>query len=254
MTNYSIYTAPTVDVSINKSRVKRYTVSSKPSYYLQDGQEFQLELFNPTDKTIAADILINGQSEQQGHLVIRPGQRIFLDRYLGSPKKFKFTTYEVGNTKEINNAIKNNGNISVLFYNEIVYDNTISYQPYSYQPYTYTTHVYDGTTSTTAGTNISSLIGGSSFYTTSCGVNTTLTNTKKQKTGIIEKGGLSDQQFTNVDLVFSTIPFHTAELKLLPISARLIEATDLNVARYCTNCGKKINHTHKYCSNCGVKL
>lgn len=111
--------APTANIAVNKSRLKVYNKKGDmPTYYLQKGQEFQIELFNPTTDTILAKITLNGNEISQGGLVLNPGQRVFLDRYLDVAKKFMFDTYEVSNTQEVREAIANNGDFKVQFYRE----------------------------------------------------------------------------------------------------------------------------------------
>ena len=111
---------PTANIAVNKSRLKVYKKNGDlPTYYLQKGQEFQIELFNPTTDTILAKITLNGNVISQGGLVLNPGQRVFLDRYLDVAKKFLFDTYEVANTEEVKEAIVNNGDFKVQFYREL---------------------------------------------------------------------------------------------------------------------------------------
>ena len=111
---------PTANLAVNKSRVKLYNKEGDlPTYYLQKGQEFQIELFNPTTDTVLAKITLNGNIISQGGLVLNPGQIVFLDRYLDVAKKFLFDTYEVANTQEVKEAIENNGDFKVEFYREI---------------------------------------------------------------------------------------------------------------------------------------
>ena len=109
-------------VAINKSLLKEY---DNRVVYLKDGDEFQIQLFNPKTYTIAAEISINGVSCGT-KLVLRPGERVWLERYFDCPNKFKFTTYEVDNTPEVEYAIKNNGKIVVKFYAETIKRNTLS--------------------------------------------------------------------------------------------------------------------------------
>jgi len=117
--NYVAPKAPTANIAVNKSRLKVYNKKGDmPTYYLQKGQEFQIELFNPTTDTILAKITLNGNEISQGGLVLNPGQRVFLDRYLDVAKKFMFDTYEVSNTQEVREAIANNGDFKVQFYRE----------------------------------------------------------------------------------------------------------------------------------------
>lgn len=111
---------PTANIAVNKSRLKVYSeAGSMPVYYLKKGQEFQIELFNPTSDTIMAKIQLNSKSISQGGLVLRPGERVFLDRYLDVAKKFMFDTYEVSaNNEEVKKAIENNGDFKVEFFRE----------------------------------------------------------------------------------------------------------------------------------------
>lgn len=117
--NYVAPKVPTANLAVNKSRVKLYNKQGDlPTYYLQKGQEFQIELFNPTRESILAKITLNGNVISQGGLVLNPGQRVFLDRYLDVAKKFLFDTYEVANTQEVKESIVNNGDFMVQFYRE----------------------------------------------------------------------------------------------------------------------------------------
>lgn len=109
---------PSAQICINKSRLKLYHKETNPTYYLQKGQEFQIELFNPTSDTILAKIQLNGKHISQGGLVLRPGERVFLERYLDVARRFLFDTYEVANTAEVRKAIEDNGDFKVDFYKE----------------------------------------------------------------------------------------------------------------------------------------
>lgn len=125
-------TVPTANIAVNKSRIKVYTKEGEmPSYYLQSGQEFQIEIFNPTTEVVLAKITLNNKALSQGGLVLNPGQRVFLDRYLDVAKKFLFDTYEVENTNEVKKAIENNGDVKVEFFRERIqqyYSGTLTLQ------------------------------------------------------------------------------------------------------------------------------
>lgn len=112
-------------LAVNKSILKEYqTAKSNRTVYLKNGTEFQLQLFNTLTFTICADIYINDEKIPNS-LVIKPGQRVWLERYLDRAKKFLYETYEVENgNAAVEAAIKNNGLIKVKFYREDINKNT----------------------------------------------------------------------------------------------------------------------------------
>lgn len=104
-------------ISVSKNRVKIYNGNS---VYLKNGQEFEIELFNPSQATRLAKISINGKFISNSGLVLKPGQRVYLERYIDTPAKFKYETYVVnGNDAAAVAAIANNGDIQVWFYDEL---------------------------------------------------------------------------------------------------------------------------------------
>ncbi len=135
--------------------------------YLKDKEEFQIEIFNPLTDCILADIKLNGNTISQSGLVIRPGERFYLDCFVDDRKKFVFNTYEVEDNQSTKVVISKNGMLEVFFYKESVvslknwrnkFDRVIveKYYPVHYphyHPYWYTTpNVYCGTgTITTTG-------------------------------------------------------------------------------------------------------
>ena len=290
---------PTTNLAVNKSRVKLYSKGlDMPTYYLQKGQEFQIELFNPTSDVVLAKIHMNGKAISQGGLVMNPGQRVFLDRYLDVAKKFLFDTYEVSKTDEVKKAIENNGDIKVEFYKERQEIPTIRITPdWLYKPHIYYRNNIGGSyttgtdpqflrNSTSSGTlstlglvnhsvtttntgNFTLPVSSNSSNTTSLYSSTldslsdfdaakdikrSLVRSKKSiETGRVEKGSHSDQEFNYVNKSFEYIAFHTVEYKLLPVSQKVNTVDDINVKRYCTNCGSKFGKTDKFCANCGQK-
>lgn len=282
--------APMAAICINKSRLKTYHKDKTPTFYLEKGQEFQIELFNPTSDTILAKIQLNGNQISQGGLVLRPGERVFLERYLDVAKKFMFDTYEVANTAEIQKAIENNGDFKVEFYREAKpvysYDNTITIRNY---PFTPTIDWYYGnicnigtgagnssnvykksfTTNDNSNTfNLTSFNGSTSRYLSNSCVEDSLSfsdeaaspmkslKSKPKKTietGRVEAGGSSSQKLEYVNKSFEYWPFHSIEYKLLPISQKVNTVADINVKRYCHCCGAKQKPEFKFCPSCGTK-
>lgn len=110
---------PTAHLAINKGRIKMYgKKKSIPTYYLEKGQEFQIELYNPTQEKVLTTFKFNNKAISGG-LILRPGERVFLDRYLDTKKKFLFDTYKVENSKKSRNAIEPNGDIEIAFFKEL---------------------------------------------------------------------------------------------------------------------------------------
>ena len=111
---------PSAFITVNKKRVKQFF----KDVYLADQTEFQIELFNPTTIKVLAEIALDGKPISNSGIIIRPGQRIFLERFIDNDRKFKFETYEVNNTNEVKNAIRNNGDVTIKFYRERIITHT----------------------------------------------------------------------------------------------------------------------------------
>ena len=129
-----------VKIAMNKSLLKEYNVNGKRVVYLNDGDEFQIQIFNPHPFRIGASIKFNNSfsSTSTRKLVINPGERIWLERYLDDDKKLCFNTYWVDKDNSVvEKAITDNGKISIEFYKE-----------QEFKPITYTTyepHIYYNT-------------------------------------------------------------------------------------------------------------
>jgi hypothetical protein len=243
-------------ITKGKQRLKQFT----DTVYLKNGDEFEIELFNPTHNKILAKIEMNGNSIGNG-IILRPGERVFLERYLDEAKKFLFDTYEVnGLDNQVKQAIANNGDVVVRFYNETkIYNgsstltiNNPSWNINHTTPFTYTTHNTLGGTSiptsgtfTTTGTNV--------FYNSSLTSTITTNSSRQVETGRVEKGSDSDQSFTYDSTSFNTYAFATNSWKIKPQSTKPVVIEDL--VTYCTECGsKRKKDTHKFCPHCGTKF
>ena len=75
--NYSNMSA----IAVNKSLLKEYQTTHGRTVYLDKDSEFQIKLFNPTTDTIAAEVYVNDKVIGVP-IIIRPGQLIWLERYL----------------------------------------------------------------------------------------------------------------------------------------------------------------------------
>lgn len=90
---------PEAHITRSKSKSRgRLKIYNDNTVYLDQGEEFEIEVFNPTTKTVLAKIDFNGEMISHSGLVLRPGQRVFLERFFDDNRKFKFEVYEVENT------------------------------------------------------------------------------------------------------------------------------------------------------------
>ena len=235
-------------IAVNKSLLKEYCNNdAKRLVYLNDGEEFQIQLFNPNKYNIGAKIYVN--DDYLGNIiVIKPGQRIWLERYLDSSNKFKFSTYTVENTAESKNAIKNNGNIKIEFFNEI--------KPRSFT-YTYN-NIYDYPTLTANySSSVDNMITSTGAWATAscdCMYNDSKScvDINEIDTGRIEKGSYSTQSFKDINIDFCNYPFSTENIKILPMSQKRYCGNDLKKI-YCHECGRRIKEKFKFCPFCGAK-
>ena len=275
---------PSAYITKDRKRLKQFG----QTVYLNNGDEFQLELFNPSSTTVLAKIKLDGSYISGGGIVLKPGQRVFLERYLDDPRKFKFETYEVdGTSNEVLDAIAGNGDVVIDFFDEYkqpVWSNPITYYGGSFGgPTYYNSTVSGGYAHTTLSNNVSftssSNTAGVNFNTTSMsntfagpnlrskrGIVKSKGNSRSEvtmdgmlsfdnniETGRVEKGGSSDQSFKTVDKTFNHYTCATSIWKILPVSQKVFEKQDLKV--YCTNCGKKRKKdSDKFCSSCGNKF
>ena len=260
---------PTAFITVGKQRLKQ----NGSVVYLKDGDEFEVEIFNPQQNSVLAKLKINGNYIGGGGVVLRPGQRVFLERYLDEARKFKFETYEVNaKSKEVQEAIKNNGVVEVEFYEENPYGGSITItnpgaliRSTGTNPYT----IYGVTNTLTSSQNWThdNYFAGDSnaYYNTSVNYNhvdyNTSQNLKKslstdrfKETGRVEKGSDSKQEFTSVNMDFNSYPTSYSTWRLMPMSEKPVDAKEVNVL-YCTNCGsKRKKDNHKFCPHCGTKF
>jgi DNA-directed RNA polymerase subunit M/transcription elongation factor TFIIS len=255
---------PCAYITKNKQRIKQFG----QNVYLKDGSEFEVELYNPSRKTVLSKIKINGEFITGGGIVLRPGERVFLERYIDVPNKFKFETYTVDSTNETMNAIANNGDVEILFYeeqDEIEYriNSNLTWNP------TYTTNNFNDVIGTyfNASLNLTSINSNndtlgftnntrSSKYESKYDPRLRRKSSLKSKsveTGRIEKGSSSDQEFKSVSKNFNSWTVSTSVWKILPESQRPVEKKDL--IERCPKCSTKIKKSSwKFCPECGNEL
>ncbi len=252
---------PCAYITKNKQRIKQFG----QNVYLKDGSEFEIELYNPSRNTVLSKIKINGNFISGGGIILRPGERVFLERYLDVRRKFKFETYSVDSTNETMNAIANNGDVEILFYEEEdMIDVRLNSYPWT-NDYTYINRDINtggsypryGVTFTTSNTVINSAdanINLTSLNTSNDTVSRRLTKKSKSiETGRVEKGSSSNQEFNSVNKNFNSWSVSTSVWKLLPESQRPVEKRDL--IEKCPKCSTKLKKSSwKFCPECGHQL
>lgn len=271
-------------LAINKSLLKEF--GNDRTVYLNDGDEFQIQFFNPYDYVIGARIKINGEIMSYNYLVLRPGERVWLDRYIDNAQKMKFHTYETEDSAAGRYATRNNGVIEIEFHREVRRRET----PHI----TYVNHYHTHWDNNVLGSGVKlggyqpDLLYGSSIRAddevlssiqqslsldsaNECvksfadvevtahaaaadTVKTALTaNTQKSiETGRIEQGGYSEQKFDTVNTDFEYSAFSTETIHILPMSRKPVTSNDLKKI-YCHECGRKIKSGFKFCPHCGAK-
>jgi len=175
---------PTAHITVNRNRLKLYD----SNVYLKNGSTFEIELWNPKTTRVLAKIMINGVNVSSGGIVVKPGQRVYLERFLDINRKFLFNTYEIENSVEAIEAAQLNGLVKVDFYDEQVvfpgiYTNTWIYgagtitisppQPFYRNDYFFS-HTNTGGVGSSIGTTLTN--NANSSFTTQPDVNCYMNN------------------------------------------------------------------------------
>lgn len=243
--------SPTANIAVNRNRLKQYG----EAVYLKSGTHFEIELFNPKTTKVLAKIYLDGVSISESGIVIKPGQRVFLERWIDEPKKFLFECYEVNDTfKLVAEAIKHNGRVRVEFYDQhaipssnltvFPINSTWTYDPTSQPVYGGTTQNQIYFTSSFAGSN-------DAIGTRTLG-NSELTM-NFMETGRAEKGEASNQAFASDNSSYNSWICNTVHLQILPESQKPVDVQEIR--NYCTNCGTRHKKSSwKFCPNCGTKI
>ena len=266
---------PCAHITKGRQRIKQFG----QNVYLKDGSEFEIELYNPSRQTVLSKIKINGEFINGGGIILKPGERVFLERYLDVPHKFKFETYTVDATNETMNAIANNGDVEILFYNEEEIITTLTYPSITYGSNTYPNTTYASNTNTVSRNmsldeslnifhNTSLSNSGLNLYSVSDNGGKTYINkfdkkprlrpnqnkkSKSVETGRVEKGSSSDQEFKTVSKNFNSWAVSTSVWKILPESQRPVEKKDL--IEKCPKCSTKVKKSSwKFCPECGHQM
>ena len=234
---------PTASITVNRNRLKTYG----NAVYLKSGTNFEIEIFNPLRSRVLVSIEVDGKLISSTGLVINPGQREYLERWIDEPKKFKFNTYKVENTPEAKRAISDNGKVKVSFYEEA--NNTFFPSTNTvYENNTWDPNVLYCSSNISVGNLTTS---GSGYYTRD--MLSVDSRSKSVETGRAEKGDTSKQGFDSTTGDFNTWTTSITEIQILPESSKPVELEKIRM--YCTGCGIRVRAASwKFCPSCGEKV
>ena len=293
-TTISGSTTCTSHITKKKNRLKIYeNDKSKSQVFLNDKDEFEIELYNPKTAPVLAKISLNGKLISDRGVILYPGKRVFLERFIESPEKFSFSTYQVKRSNEVKKAIANNGLVKVEFFDEALSINYINlgscgygYQNYHIYNYPYsipipTTGDYNLTGSSIPSSNLSSIINCNSSNNSIFGVGSTsgsytLTSNNFVAGPLNEEKKFSDisdlKNTKNIDMEtgrvskgekssqnFSSADINFNSYSFLSIEYQIIPISEKPVEigelrTYCTECGTKNKQGWKFCPTCGSKI
>jgi hypothetical protein len=230
-TQTTVHSACTANITSSRNRLKIYG----NNVYLKDKQSFEIELFNPTESKILAKIEINGKSISNAGIVLKPGERVYLERFIDSNNRFLFESYEIEDSPESVKATEKNGLIEIFFYPEQYPTTWITTYP------TYHTDHHNYTVPPT--------FSGTTVNCTSSG-----TVNRSIETGRVEMGESSSQGFTSVNGSFSFFASNSVSVKILPESYKPLESKDIR-RNYCSGCGARVKkQSWNFCPSCGEKF
>lgn len=239
-------------ITYKRGRKKIY---SNKFIYLNDQDEFEIELFNGLQENVLVKITFaNKINSNDKGLLLYPGQRVFLDRFLNESSKFKFSTYKTENSKDAKYAIAHNGEIKIDFYTVAPTWNTGTIWTNNY--YYNSVPSWNNPSYNLLGNSGTLNVGSTAGCTFS--VNNTTTNSTNDhnsiETGIVDKGAVSNQKLTDVNdnSIWNYSPSFTFEYKILPVSQQPNEVK--NMKTFCTECGIGLRSEWKFCSKCGKKI
>lgn len=248
---------PTANITIGRNRLKVY---DHAKVYMRDGSSFEIELWNPKTVRVLAKIRINGKYVSSGGIVVNPGQRVYLERFIEADRKFRFSTYDVEDSEPAKRAIADNGLVQVDFYSEVE-----TYQiPYQ-QNYWFPSGSDRYTLTNTGGVSFGGTTVNSVFSCSNSVGNTSITSDVSKvsfqnfnvngslETGRVEQGEKSEQTLEYTNGSFNSWTCAQASFKILPESARPVEAGEIRT--YCPECRARVKKSSwKFCPSCGTSL
>ena len=279
-------TYPAAHISIFKNRL---ATQSGNKIYLENGANFEIELSNNTQSKFLAKIKFNGTSISNTGLILRPGEHVYLERFLDTNAKFLFDTYNIEDNANAKKAIEKNGVVEIKWYKEAVpfkewlRDCIYEYEETKWVPYrpkrskfvpwygtsdcsgNFTFDSLDSTTLSLTNANLTGTITAQNCnFTNTSGIDNSRTknslysakvNTLRSKdieTGRVEEGERSNQIFQTASGDFNDYIFTTDTYYLLPLSQKPVAVKDIR--NYCSGCGRRQKKGWEFCPTCGIEI
>lgn len=237
---------PSAHIAVKRNRLKHYGTN----VYLKDKTSFEIELNNPTQSKILAKIEMNGKLISNSGIVLRPGERVFLERWIDENRQFLFETYEVQNSKNNKEAVEQNGEITILFYDETV---IVNYNPPTYFGGSFGTTGDNTFYCSTTNNKIGASTLTSSSYNVTNDSHSGVPCSDSLETGRAEKGEDSKQELAYESASFNNYTSSVVKLKIIPES--LQQKTVSQIRNYCSNCGTRNKAASwSFCPKCGSKF
>lgn len=271
---------PTYSITVNGNKVKVYPNNK---VYLKGGTQFEMSFENLTQDSYKAEISFNG-IPQKSALVLKPGMRYNLERFMDVDRKLMTDVYTVDDSPEVKAAISNNGWITVHFFKEreyvkphwfgsttrdITFDSFGAMDLNKYS--TGETNVNGSVNYSSGPIKIRKMVedSGDEYSASSIGrsmsksIKRELTLSRDEiidvpsslETARIEKGDKSKQEFTYVNMEFEQTPSSTLIYQILPESfmpVNVVKPSDIR--SYCPKCGRKIKKGWNGCPNCLIEV
>jgi len=249
-------------VTVNRNRLKTYG----NSVYLKSGTPYEIEMWNMGKSRVIAYVNLDGKLISGSGIIVNPGQRIYLERWIDSPKKFTFKTYEIDGSRESLEATVDNGEVKISFHDEITKNLYPSGMPANFFYYTSggsSSIVNDkgfnfstgGTTYNNPFTITNASIGGSLFTntTTDSSVHGEGNFFAGDVTGCSEQGETSGQRLEESSGDFNTWSSKIVTWKIQPEEKKPVEIS--KIRSYCTECGTRVRSSSwKFCPSCGEQF
>ena len=217
--------------------------------FLENDTEFEIEIFNKSQRTVCPSLTINGETLSRGP-VIYNGQKFILKDFITDNRRFLFKVYQVdASDKDVKEAIKENGIISIEYYYEKSLERgNIKQDQKDSSKESEAEQIFNSDSETIEGKERSFAPKSADdtpepddyFFASPSEIDT------NEETGKIMKGSPSGVTYNSVDIELDYNNFETQIIKLKPLSKK---PKFIN----CPKCQHESKVEANYCEECGYK-